>query len=60
MKHKALCTKSASHGRSAFLFAIGFTDCLKMTAIQEAVLVLSQSEKKNIVNISIFFFSLSL
>ena len=25
-----------------FLFAIGFTDCLKMTAMQEAVLVLSQ------------------
>ena len=29
-----------------FLFAIGFTDGLKMTAMQEAVLVLSQSEKK--------------
>ena len=29
-----------------FLFAIGFTDCLKMTAMQEAVLVLSQGEKK--------------
>jgi len=42
-----------------FLFAIGFTDCLKMTAMQEAVLVLPQSEKK-IVNMSIFFFSLSL
>jgi len=38
-----------------FLFAIGFTDCLKMTALQEAVLVLSQSEQK-IVNI--FFLSL--
>ena len=37
-----------------FLFAIGFTDCLKVTAMQEAVLVLSQSEKK-IVNMSIFF-----
>ena len=38
-----------------FLFAIGFTDCLKMTAMQEAVLVLSQSEKKNLLICPFFF-----